>query len=147
MIDVVQAFAERLEQQCGHLFAKVGQIADFEAMQDMPRLVPVAYVLPRGESASASASIKGSSTQEHTLGIQVVYITRHAGDPTGAKAVTALHPLREAVHDSLVGWVPPNCSGHRVDFQSGQLAGVEAGTSVWQDDFQVRRLVRRAPIN
>lgn len=144
MLDLVSAVHARLQERAGRLFAKVGEVADLAALESLPRVFPVAYVLPGGEAAEASPQIK-QQTQAHAITVDVVYVTRVAGDASGARAVAGLHPLRETVQDAIVGWVPPQSGGNRLQFTQGALTSAEDGVIVWTDSFAVRRLVTRTP--
>lgn len=144
MLDLVSAVHGRIQQQAGRLFAKVGEVADLAALEALPRVFPVAYVLPGSESGEPAPQIR-QQTQAHAVVVEVVYVTRVAGDASGARAVAGLHPLREAVQDAIVGWTPPESGGNRIQFVRGALTSAEDGVIVWTDSFAVRRLVTRTP--
>lgn len=135
---------ERLREQCGREFAVLDTLAEFSALEDLPRVFPAAYVIPGGEEAEPSPQIK-TQHQTHTAVVQLFYLWRHAGDTRGAKGLAGLHRLREFAHDALVGWIPPESGGHRIQFVRGALEGAKDGVVTWVDSFAVRRIVSRTP--
>ncbi len=141
MIDLVLAVRQRISDQAGALFTRVGAVAEFEAIAALPRSTPCAFVLPVSERALPSDVI-GAQFQLHDCDLQVTYITRHAGDASGAAAADALTPLRQAVAAAIVGWNPPDCVG-RIQFVQGSLVEFIDNATVWQDDFTVQRRVQR----
>lgn len=146
MIDITLAACDRLKADLADRFALIGNVADFEAVAGLPRVLPAAYVLPLSESAELSQTV-GESCQVHDCTFGVTLIVRHARDAAGARATDALGPLREAVQACLVGWIPDGCMS-MVAFGQGSLLDFADGATVWRDDFSVRRQVRRtAPVN
>lgn len=141
MIDITLAACDRLKSDLSDRFAVIGNVADFEAIAGLPRALPAAYVLPLAEAAELSQAI-GESVQVHDCTFGVTLIVRHAGDAAGARAIDALGPLRDAVQESLVGWIPDGCMS-MVAFGQGSLLDFADGATVWRDDFSVRRQVRR----
>lgn len=140
MIDVSYAVVVRMNAQVGSQFSFVGTAADFAALDAVPRSVPAAYVIPLAERAEP-ADVIGANAQTHTATFGVLFIVRHAGDGSGAKAMLSLHALRRATHDAIVGWVPADCFDV-VQFVSGALAElIDGGVVAWRDDFSVRRRV------
>lgn len=142
MIDVALAAAARLQTHAADVFRVVGTVADFEALAGMPRSVPAAYVLPLSEHASRNGQVTPGTMQLHRCTIGVLLFAHHAGDASGAKSVTALHDLRQAVQAALVGWCADAASKPTV-FAGGELVDATAGTSLWRDDFEVERVVIR----
>jgi hypothetical protein len=141
VIDVTLAACDRLAGALSSRFAVIGNVADFEAIAGLPRALPAAYVLPLIETAGPQTAM-GESVQEHECTFGVTIVVRHAGDASGARAVNALGPLRDAVSGVLTGWQPPDCMS-LVAFVSGQLVDFQDGATIWRDDFAVKRLVRR----
>lgn len=145
MIDLAESFHGRLVQRCASMFARLDTLAELETLDDLPRVMPAAYVIPAGEDAEGSPQVKATQVQTHVCTLQLVTVTRYAGDATGARAFAGLHALREAAQDALVGWIPPESGGHRVQFVSGRLVRSVQGVTIWSDSFSVRRLVARTP--
>lgn len=145
MIDLAESFHCRLVDQCGSKFARLDTLAELESLADLPRVVPAGYVIPAGEDAEGSPQVKATHVQAHICTLQLVIVTRYAGDATGARAFAGLHVLREAAQDALVGWIPPESGGHRVQFISGRLASAAQNVTIWSDIFSVRRLIGRTP--
>jgi hypothetical protein len=140
MIDLSIAAADRLRTLAGAQFALVGNVADFEALADMPRSVPAAYLLPLGERAEPSTTLT-RNTQRHRCTIGVVLVVRHAGDASGSRSASALQALRLAVQSALLNWTPATDCG-ALQFAEGQLVEFVDGTTIWRDDFEVERWVR-----
>lgn len=140
MIDLTIAAAARLQAQASG-FAVIGTAADFEAVANLPRSVPAAYVLPLAEQADPSELI-GRSAQKHLCSLGVLLIVRHAGDASGGAAASRLQTLREAVQAALVGWQPAADCGS-IGFASGELVDFRDGATVWQDTFTTERWVQR----
>lgn len=145
MIDITFAAALRLVEQTGDAFRIIGTVADFERLEDLPRSVPAAYVLPLDERAERNEQLSPGSLQRHRCALGVVLFVRHAGDASGERSMSALHDLREAVHAALVGWVPTSGSQSCTPaaFTGGELIEAPAGITVWRDDFEVERYVVR----
>lgn len=141
MIDVTFQARDRLVAQALAALKQVGTLADMEAMKTLPRSQTMAYVAPLREQAEPG-EVKQASVQVHVMSFAVAIVTNHAGDSTGARGADALTPLRNAVQACLVGWVPVGCHGP-VQFVEGSLMAAEAGTTVWQDIFIVKRRVQR----
>lgn len=141
MIDVSYAVVVRMNAQVGSQFSFIGTVADFAALDNVPRTVPAAYVIPQTERAEP-ADVIGANAQTHTAIFSVLFLVRHAGDGSGAKVMLSLDTLRRATHDAIVGWVPPDCFDV-VQFVSGALDGelIGGGVVAWRDDFSVRRRV------
>lgn len=143
MIDIAIAAAARLQDSTGDLFRIVGTVADYESLSGMPRSVPAAYVLPLAEQADRNALVGPGSLQLHHCRLGVILFTHHAGDASGAKGVSALHDLREAVCGALVGWTPDISTCRPAAFVGGELIDAAAGTTVWRDEFEVEHYVSR----
>jgi hypothetical protein len=144
VIDVTFQARERLAAQALSTLKQVGTLADMEAMKTLPRSQTMAYVAPLREFAEPG-EVKQASVQVHVMTFVVAIVTNHAGDSTGARGADALTPLRSAVQACLVGWVPQGCHTP-VQFLEGSLMASEAGTTVWQDVFAVRRRVQRPQV-
>lgn len=143
MIDVAFAARDRVHVQCADLFKAVGTLAEVEALENIARVAPAAYIVPEEvrviETASGGLD---ADVQTHQLQFGVLLITRHAGDASGARAADALGPLREAVAAALCGWMPTGCSV-QVRFARGELNACAEGTTMWLDHFTVERIVER----
>lgn len=140
MIDICIAAADRLRTQAGSSFTQIGMAAELNALADLPRTAPAAFLIPVGEQATPTELLK-KSAQRHTCVFDVLLIVRHAGDASGTRSSAALQALRADVQDALVNWQPATDCGP-VQFANGSLADLVDGTTIWQDQFTFDRWVR-----
>ena len=107
-IDVVPA---RMRAQIPAL-KSVGTAADMARLVNAKttpaqHLLPAAFVLLPSDSAGANTAPVGIAVQQRvTETVVVVLALFEHNDPTGAKALEQLDPLKAALMDVLVGWSP-----------------------------------------
>jgi hypothetical protein len=144
VIDVTFMARERLLNAARHVLPVIGLVAAFSALEDLPKTMPAAYLVPLGEQPEPSDALQGTvQIVRATFG--VVLLVKHAGDASGAKATQALQDLRLMVQATLLGWQPVPATDMFVEFAGGGLLALDNGAVVWRDDFSVRRLMAAAP--
>ena len=120
-------------------FKTVGLAADLGRISARSLQYPSAYVVLLGEQAGDNRYIGDLIEQDVTARIGVIMAVRDIADTSGARATTALPPLREAVLLSLCSYTPA-AGGNAFRFTKGSLqSGIDAhGGLFWQDDFTLR---------
>jgi len=132
----VQPIIERLKAL--DKFAEVGGVAQFSRAEEMRQTVPAAFVLPLDNEAQR---INGELSRYSNAVSQyihdtfaVIIIARNVSDARGEAAIEELAALREAVVNSLVGWVPPGASCELL-YRRGRLEKFNDQTVFWRDEY------------
>lgn len=99
-----------------------------------------AFVLPLGLRGGAADAATGLYRQMLDRLVGVVLVVRNQGDATGAKALTELDPLIEAVIQLLAGWGPDD--NFVFTLARGELVSIESGTITYQLDFAIEDQLR-----
>lgn len=138
MVETCFELEQRLRLLAATQFAHIGTVAALPALNQLPPAYPAAYIVPLAHEPQANDALQGVAHLQ-TFTCAVVVCVKHAGDATGAKALTQLVDCRQAVQQALVAWVPPGCDGV-LAFTGGSLERVEAGTVWWTDEFAALRV-------
>lgn len=119
----------------------VGGAAEFErAVQGLTAL-PAAFVLPARDVGGPSAFM-GQITQQQVASDYVVLLAvRNLADDEGAAAIEALRPVRIAVRDALLGWVP-DADFDNCEYAAGELLAFENGVLWWQETYRTATVIR-----
>ncbi len=139
MIELAFEIEQRLRALAPDRFAHIGTVAALPAINQQPPAYPAAYIVPLAHEPQGNEALQGVAQLE-ALTVALVLCVKHAGDPTGAKALLQLVACRQAVADALLGWVAPGLGGPLV-FAGGSLERVEAGTVWWTDEVAGQRVV------
>lgn len=100
-----------------------------------------AFVLPLGLRGGAADVATGLFRQPLDRLVGIVLVVRNVGDATGAKAMTELDPLVEAVIQLLAGWGPDDIFGV-FTLARGELVSIDKGTITYQLDFAIEDQLR-----
>lgn len=129
----VGAIVVRLKAQVATL-RFVGGAADLPAATEELKQVPAAFVIPLTDAASRNGDGTGSVTQQVTVRFGVLIAAQNLRDARGEAALGTLAPLRTAVRDALVGWVPTGYEDP-CEIVSGRMLSLTDRVLWWQDDF------------
>ena len=95
---------------------------------------PAVYVIPLSERGTELAHT-GEVDQRETRVFAVLQVTETRAR-TAAPDVDTFVPLRTAVKEALIGWVPDEDTGEPVTFLGGELIQLEGdGRLWWSDEF------------
>jgi hypothetical protein len=125
-------YIERLRAQCPG-FKFIGGALDLNESTLQPVVFPAAFVLPLNEQADANPML-GSHLQLLHQNWGVVILLK-AIRTTVTDQSTELQTLRDQVRSSLIGWSPEPVGTTPLEFNSGQMIGLENGMLMWQDDY------------
>lgn len=96
------------------------------------------YVIPLGETASASASTD-EARQIGRARVGVVFGVSNARQSRGGDGVTEIEAARESAKRALIGWTPPGAWGP-ARLLSGRLLSMREATIWWQDEYEAEVL-------
>ena len=71
--------------------------------------------------------------------VGVIYMLRDFSDARGEAQMETLDGIRDAVRQSLLGWMPPGAAGP-VFLDGGEVLEPEAEIFLWEDLFRFQRL-------
>lgn len=138
----------RIESQVS-AFRKVGGAADLATAARELKQEPAAFVIPVAESARPNTAESLIVSQLVAQRFGVVIAVQNLADSAGKAAQTELGPLRLALFNALVGWVPPLPVGmpaqaerELVTFGGGRLLRLEDRVLWWQDNFDTAYYLR-----
>lgn len=124
-IDRITADVTALDTVGGSLEAA----RDFSA-QTLP--TPSAYVVLSADSAEPDDTIT-HAIQRVEMTVAIWVCVRNHGP--GAVGDAALQPLRAAILESLLSWVPPCCDGP-VSYAGGtRVSSVDMDLLIWREEF------------
>jgi hypothetical protein len=112
----------------------VGGAADLPAATEELKQHPAAFVIPLTDSASRNGDATGSVTQQVTVRFGVLLAVQNLRDARGEAALTTLTPVRLAVRDALVGFVPEGYEDP-CEIVGGRIMQLNDRVLWWQDDF------------
>lgn len=112
----------------------VGGAADLPAATEELKQTPAAFVIPLTDAATRNADATGSVTQQITARFGVLLAAQNLRDARGEAALTTLEPLRLAVREALVGWVPAGFEDP-CEIVAGRIMSLSDRVLWWQDDF------------
>lgn len=92
------------------------------------------FVVLLGESAEANRLATGSHAQQTAAQVGVLYALRNSRDNRGDAASDELQPIRNAVRQHLMGWVPADCY-EATEFDGGQLFAYDNNVLWWADTY------------
>ena len=101
------------------------------------RRLPLAAVLPLGETAGETRAGWGATRQRITLTVGVVAMIRAPNDPGGTRVRgrDALSGALTALRAALIGWTPQALLASPVTFARARLLEVGEGRITWQDEY------------
>ncbi|MBB3858878.1 hypothetical protein GGQ88_000118 [Novosphingobium hassiacum] len=143
-IDDVRARIEARVPALAGKMGNAGQFAQLVERNQMPQHTCAGFVLPGGLQGGTTNAISGLFTQSFVETAIVVLAARVANDPTGERATDELTPLVREVIEAVCGWGPDDAPGIFI-LSSGELVGTQAGTLVYQIDFQLSDQLRITP--
>src|SRR5687768_5204949 len=85
---------------------QVSGAADLPTAIEQLKQPPAAYVIPLAERAAPNALATEAISQECATRFAVVLATQNLRDVRGEAAQATLLPIRKAVFEALLGWVP-----------------------------------------
>ena len=122
---------------------QLGGVADLDAAINGSVSVPAVFVMPQAEGAELTAPMTGVVRQSFTPSWGVIQVISNRRDAAGASALTELAPLRQAVRQALVGWVPDATTGEPVYATGGRLLRMDGdGRLWWIDTFETKTYFR-----
>lgn len=119
----------------------VGGAADFERAQMGLTTMPAAFVIPARESAGDNAFGNQIVQQTVAATFTVALAVRNLADAEGAAALESLEPVRVAVRDALLNFVPEDCTDG-CEYDSGELVAFANGVLWWADAYRTAYLLR-----
>lgn len=118
-------------------FKLVGEAADFQAAAEInPTAGPACFIFMTGESGIDNATT-GRPRQRVHVNFAVVYAVKNVKDVKGKGNTQTLAPLKEAVRNALVGWMPTTAID-RIQFVSGNQMAFRQGWQWWMDTFKTQ---------
>lgn len=122
---------DRLKTQCPAL-RFVGSAFDLDEATLKSIVAPAAFVIPSDETG-AGISLDGQAMQPTQTWAIALFLKSVRGNRQQDQTQD-LDALRQSVRAALQGWqVSPRHSP--MQFESGQLSGIDAGLIVWVDTF------------
>ncbi|KAB8037409.1 phage tail terminator protein [Janthinobacterium aquaticum] len=129
MIDEIMARLRTLDA-----LKLVAGAAGFQtAVESNPTVTPAAFVIPQTENPGPSLAVDVvMQLVQATVGI--VFVVRNVADPHGVAAQQDLAPLRQAVKELLMGWVPVQDYAP-LERGASNLLVFQDGHMWWQDIY------------
>lgn len=137
----LDSIIDRLKAQVSSL-RFVGGAADLPTATEEVKQTPAAFVIPLTETATANRDGTGSVTQQITARFGVLLAVQNLRDARGEAALTTLVPVRSAVREALVGWVPVGFEDP-AEIVSGRILSLNDRVLWWQDDFASMFIYRK----
>ena len=121
----------------------VGGAAEYFAARESLKRWPAAFVLPAKDTSAANVFATEEIDQRVTARYGVIIAVRNLRDAKGEAAMADLTPIRHAVWDQLLGWIP--ASGFSpCTYGGGRLLDLDEDAQVlwWADEFDTDYHVR-----
>ena len=121
-------------------FKFIGGALDLNESTLLAVQYPAVFVLPMGEVASDNLSISATvQSMEQSWGILIAIKSLRTSASSDQSA--ELQTLRDSTRAALLGWAPDSASTS-LQYERGELLGIESGVVLWQDLFtSVRHLI------
>lgn len=116
--------------------------AEFAALNAVPNLSPIAYVMPWVMSGGANNLAAGGFRQRIEETAAVFILHRNLRDDRGEAAADDLDVVVRAVRDALIGWVPMT-GWEQIETRSGRVFDMSDGVVAWQELFVSASLLRK----
>jgi len=120
---------------------QVGGAYDYEAAASVLKNFPAAFVLPAAESASDNPFMDQLVEQRVSAECVVLIAVRNLSDAVAEAAAQSLEPVRLAIREALLGWVPEGAEDN-VEFVQGAMLVFANGVLWWQDFYRTAYLIR-----
>lgn len=112
------------------------------AVESNPTVTPAAFVIPQAENPGRGLAVD-VVMQLVEASIGIVFVVRNVADPHGVAAQQDLAPLRQAVKELLLGWIPAD--GHApLERGVSNLLVFQDGHMWWQDIYMTSFYERSA---
>lgn len=136
----VSPVIRRLRERVAPLKA-CGGAADLDRARSSLTTAPAAFVLPARDMPSASPFMDGVVSQEVPTEFAVVLAVKNVADATGAAALDALTPVRQAVGAALLGWLPEGAE-LSCEYAGGEMVDFVNGVLWWTDSYRTQYQIR-----
>ena len=126
---------ERLKVETD-VFDEIEGAVAFAELADRLQVEKALFIIPVGETAGRNTLSVGSVRQPMRFTFGAVIGLQAHGVVTEADA-DALHPLRRAVREALIGWQHPDSDGIATA-TGGRLITIDPNRVLWwQDEFEI----------
>ena len=134
----ITLIVDRLKAIDPQPFTTIGTVVEYSKITDLTGFsTPSAYVLMGPEQGEQGAG--RSQVASMVFGVAIA-VRNYSGDGAVALAHES-HPLIGQVRDQLIGFLPSKMHTTPVQWLRGDVLDYDAGTLVWMDTFQTKRVI------
>ncbi|MBE5226709.1 hypothetical protein IG611_15295 [Pectobacterium sp. A535-S3-A17] len=134
----ISLIVARLQALDPQPFTTIGTVVEYSKITDLNGFsTPSAYVLmgpEQGEPGTGRAQVASM-----VFGVAIA-VRNYSSDAALALAHES-HPLIGQVRDQLIGFLPSKFHTTPVQWLRGDVLDYDAGTLVWMDTFQTKRVI------